>query len=71
MNSKGTITIPAELRRKLGIQPGTRFAVTENGTSIILTPIPDARPRSSRGSLKGRGVMKAFLEEKKREKDFE
>lgn len=66
VDSKGYITIPAELRRKLGIQPGTRFAVTGDGTSIILTPITDARPRP----WKGRGVMKAFLKEKKRERDL-
>ncbi len=66
VDSKGYITIPAELRRKLGIQPGTRFAVTEDGTSIILTPITDIRPRP----WKGRGLMKAFLEEKKREREL-
>lgn len=65
VNSKGYITIPADLRRRLGIQPGTRFVVTEDGTSIALKPV-DAP--SLRGSLKGRGVMKAFLEEKKRER---
>jgi len=36
--------------------------VTEDGGSIILTPITDVRPRS----WKGRGLMKAFLEEKKK-----
>ncbi|MCK6585406.1 MAG: AbrB/MazE/SpoVT family DNA-binding domain-containing protein, partial [Anaerolineales bacterium] len=34
MNSKGYTTIPAGLRRKFGIQPGTRFVVTEDGVSI-------------------------------------
>ncbi len=66
LNSKGYITIPADLRRRLGIQPGTRFVVTADGTSIFLTPMTDARPRPS----KGRGVMKAFLEEKKREREL-
>jgi AbrB family looped-hinge helix DNA binding protein len=66
LNSKGYITIPADLRRRLGIQPGMRFAVTADGTSIFLTPMTDARLRPS----KGRGVMKAFLEEKKREREL-
>lgn len=70
VNSKGTITIPADLRRRLGIQPGTRFVVTEDGTSIFLTPMTEARLHSWQGSLKGRGVMKAFLEDKKRERDL-
>lgn len=70
VNSKGYITIPADLRRRLGIQPGTRFVVTEDGTSIFLTPMNDARLRSLQGSLRGRGVMKAFLEEKKREREL-
>ena len=66
MNRKGYITIPADLRRRLGIQPGTRFLVTEDGVSICLTPMTDTRLHS----LKGRGVMKAFLEEKKREREL-
>ena len=70
VNSKGYITIPADLRRRLGIQPGTRFVVTEDGTSIFLTPMTDARLRSLQGSLRGRDVMKAFLEEKEREREF-
>lgn len=52
-----------DCKRKLRIQPGARIAVTEDGGSIILTPITDVRPRL----WKGRGLMKAFLEEKKRE----
>lgn len=42
VNSKGYITIPAGLRGKFGIQPGTRFLVTEDGVSIFLTPMTGA-----------------------------
>ncbi|MDL1920666.1 hypothetical protein FBQ83_15295 [Chloroflexi bacterium CFX5] len=45
-----------DCKRKLRIQPGARIAVTEDGGSIILTPITDVRPRL----WKGRGLMKGF-----------
>lgn len=70
-NNKGQITIPLELRKKFGIKPGTKFVITENGNSIVLKPINGIYLNSLRGSFKGTGVMKAFLAEKKRERELE
>jgi len=39
MTTKGRVVIPAQLRRKYGIEPGTRLVVTDDGEWIILRPI--------------------------------
>lgn len=38
--SKGQVVIPAEVRRQVGLQPGQRVAVTADGDTIIIKPIP-------------------------------
>lgn len=71
VTAKGQITIPAKLRRKYGIEAGTRIIVIDNGDSIILKPITRQHIRTLQGSLKGKGLLKAFMAEKKREREFE
>ncbi len=66
---KGQIVIPAELRRKYGIKPGTKIAIADNGEAIILRPVTEETIKRMRGSLKGKGVLKTLVEE--RHKDAE
>jgi AbrB family looped-hinge helix DNA binding protein len=47
--SKGQVVIPAELRKKYGITPGTRFIVIDDGENIILKPITPEYIRSLTG----------------------
>ncbi len=68
-NKKGEIVIPATLRRKYGIKEGTRIILLENGDSIILKPITPQHPRKLQGSLKGTGMLKALVEERRRDKE--
>jgi AbrB family looped-hinge helix DNA binding protein len=49
INSKGRVTIPAELRRKLGLDPGTHVRSQEN-EKLVLTPMTTRRVREVRGS---------------------
>ena len=69
---KGQIVIPASVRRKLGIKQGTRIQIEldEEKQRIILTPITREYIRSLRGSLKGKGLLKALMEDRAREKDL-
>lgn len=69
--SKGQIVIPSAIRRKLGIQPGTRIQVDldENARLIILTPITREYIHSLRGKFKGKKLLQALAEEKQREKE--
>lgn len=38
VSSKGQMVIPAAIREALGIEPGTRVAVRQEGTRVILEP---------------------------------
>ena len=43
LSPKGQVVIPAVLRRRLKIDPGTYFKVEEAGHQIVLTPL-EKRP---------------------------
>jgi len=66
--AKGQIVIPASIRRRLGIKEGTRIQIEENGNEIILKPITRKYAHNLRGKLRGKGLMKALMAEKKRER---
>jgi antitoxin PrlF len=38
VSSKGQLVIPAPIREALGIEPGTRVAIRQEGTRLILEP---------------------------------
>jgi len=68
MDSKGRITIPLQIREKLGIKDGTYLQIDLNTVTrkIILTPITRDYIHSLRGKYKGRGLMNSLIAEKKR-----
>ena len=66
---KGQVVIPAALRKKYGIKPGTRLRVFEGNGRIIMQPITREYIKRVRGSLKGSGAMKVLMEERKRERE--
>lgn len=66
--TKGQVVIPARLRRALQISEGTKATVTATADGILLRPINRAYIQKLRGSLKGRGVMKSMMAERKRER---
>ncbi len=67
VNGKGQIVIPAELRRKYGIQPGTRIFMIDNGEAIILKPVNEESLKRLQGKFKGKGMLKSLLEERQKE----
>ncbi|MBM3335714.1 AbrB/MazE/SpoVT family DNA-binding domain-containing protein [Candidatus Sumerlaeota bacterium] len=67
---KGQIVIPRWLRKEFEIEEGTRAHVQATPQGILITPITRAYIRSLRGSLKGTGVLKALLEDRKREREL-
>ena len=67
VTSKGLVTIPSKLRQKFGIFKGTRVAMIEEGTRIILQSLTREYIRQLRGSLKGEpSALKYLLESCKR-----
>lgn len=70
--SKGQVVIPSKIRRQLGIKEGTYIQIDldDQNKRIILTPITREYVHSLRGKYKGKGLMKALMAEKKREKEY-
>jgi len=67
---KGQVVIPRRLRRDFGIEQGTRAIVYRDGERIVLRPMTLQHYRSMRGSLKGRGALKALMADRRRERDL-
>lgn len=70
--AKGQIVIPSSIRRKFGIKEGTRIQieVNEKANQIILKPITREYIHSLRGRFRGKGLLKALMAEKKREREI-
>jgi AbrB family looped-hinge helix DNA binding protein len=54
IRQRGTLTIPAELREKYGIEPGDTFRVVDLDGMFILTPMVPMVPELAREIEKAR-----------------
>ncbi len=61
--------IPAEMRTSLGIRPGTRIAVTQDGSRIVLEPVSEDLVDKTRGIFSGKPSLSAELKRQRRRKD--
>lgn len=52
VTTRDRIVIPARLRRKLGIKPGTKVCFIERGSDILFQPVTKEYVRSVCGMLK-------------------
>lgn len=70
--SKGQVVIPSKIRKQLGIKDGTYLQIDVDAVTrqIILTPVTREYIRSLRGKYKGKGLMKALMADKKREREL-
>ncbi len=70
--SKGQIVIPSSVRRKFGIKEGTRIQinVSDDEKEIILTPITREYVHSLRGKFRGKGLLKALMADRKKEREL-
>jgi AbrB family looped-hinge helix DNA binding protein len=69
MTSKGQIVIPSSLRRKYGLKGGIRIRLVDDGEQIILKPITPEYVHKLRGMLKGKGGLRALVEDRRMEKE--
>jgi AbrB family looped-hinge helix DNA binding protein len=53
ISSKGQLVIPSELRESMGIEPGTRVAIRQEGDELILKPATKAAARRLISELVG------------------
>jgi AbrB family looped-hinge helix DNA binding protein len=71
-STKGQICIPASLRRKYGIQGGSRLHVYDENGKIVIVPAMKDPVKEACGLFKGRAsALRALLEERKRESQRE
>jgi AbrB family looped-hinge helix DNA binding protein len=68
VSTKGQLVIPAEMRESLGIEPGSRIALTLQGPRIILEPVSEKLVDETRGLFAGGPSLSAALK-KERGKD--
>ena len=61
VTTRGRIVIPARLRRKLCIKPGTKVCFIERGSDILFQPVIKQYIRSICGILKGTTAAPAEL----------
>jgi len=67
---KGQVVIPRWLRKEFEIDNGTRAQVYAEGDHIVLKPITPKYLKTLRGSLKGTGVLKSLMDDRKREREL-
>jgi AbrB family looped-hinge helix DNA binding protein len=68
VSQKGWVVIPAELRKKYGIRPGSKLQFVDYGGALELIPIPDNPIDAAAGMLKGgKSLTQALLDEHRRE----
>jgi len=67
VTTKGQLVIPSRLRRKYGIRRGTRVAIIEEESRMILQPLTEQFVRKLRGSLKGEASALNVLKESRKQ----
>jgi AbrB family looped-hinge helix DNA binding protein len=67
---KGQVVIPRWLRKEFEIEAGTRAYVYRDGDAIVLKPVTPKQIKNLRGSLKGAGILKALMDDRKREREL-
>lgn len=72
VTSKGQLVIPARLRRKYGIKPGTKICFIERGDELVFQPVTKEYIRSLCGMLKSKtSVTQELLKERAKDKERE
>jgi len=71
VTSKGQVVIPKKLREKYGIRTSTAIRWIEKDQGILMVPESEDPIVAARGMLKDSGILKAFMKEKRREKQME
>jgi AbrB family looped-hinge helix DNA binding protein len=69
VSQKGWVVIPAELRRKYGLEPGDEVQVVDYGGVLSLIPVSEDPIEVAAGMLKGNtSLTEALLKERAKDK---
>jgi len=69
VSTKGQFVIPSEMRASLGIRPGTRIAVSQEGSRIVLEPVSEELVDKTRGLFTGKPSLSEELKRERRRKE--
>ena len=69
VSTKGWVVIPAELRKKYGLKPGTEVRIVDYGGVLAIVPVLGEPVKQAAGMLKTeKRLTEALLEEHRRER---
>jgi AbrB family looped-hinge helix DNA binding protein len=68
VSTKGQFVIPSEIRAALGIRPGTRIAVIQDGLRIVLEPVSEELVDRTRGLFSGQPSLSDELKRERRKR---
>jgi AbrB family looped-hinge helix DNA binding protein len=72
VTSKGQLVVPAKLRRRYGIKPGTKVCFIERDNEIVFQPVTKEYIRGVCGMLKSEtSVTQELLKERAKDKEHE
>jgi AbrB family looped-hinge helix DNA binding protein len=72
VTSKGQLVIPARLRRRFGIKPGTKICFVERENEILFQPVTKEYIRSVCGMLKSEtSATQELLKERAKDRERE
>ena len=57
ISNKGWVVIPAEMRKKYNLTPGTQVVIVDYGGVLAIVPVPKEPIKAGRGFLKGKPSM--------------
>jgi AbrB family looped-hinge helix DNA binding protein len=63
VTSKGQLVVPARIRHRFGIKPGTRINFVMEGDRIIFQPVTPEYIHSFRGKFRGKSGEKSVVQE--------
>ncbi len=69
VSSQGQTSIPAEIRKKYGINANTKLQWIDEGELITVVPISNDPIKSFRGKSKRKDLVKSLLEARKEERE--
>lgn len=69
VSKKGQLVVPAEIRKRYGIEEGMEVEFLDFGEEISLVPLPADSIRAAEGWLKGRRSVEAMLKEARAEEE--
>jgi AbrB family looped-hinge helix DNA binding protein len=69
MTKRGQTVVPAEIRQRFHIESNAKLEWLTDGDTIRVIPIPTDPIKGARGIAKGSGLMQAFREDRKRERE--